>query len=373
MVDPLSAPLPRKRYATIEAWRGFACISVVLFHSFAALSGQSMPVLLEPVRAVSHFGWFGVDLFFVISGYCIAEKACSMAGFRGSACRFLAGRLLRILPPYWCALALSFAVGLLAMPFNGLSLGAVLPQSPRAWFAEIFLCQPYLHTRAELLVSWSLVYELGFYLLTASFLLAGNRLKFLPWFFALGAVVCVGALLLPATTLPRVLGLWPDFYLGTAAYAAIRPRPQGSFLSTVLAVGAIITIAVLAFGGLTLPGLIPDFGGWRRVATAGFALILVVLHPLDSQIAARRFVRGLTVVGAFSYSLYLVHVIVLTRILNFGLRFIRTDGIAFSGLWLLAFVSAIAGGLLFYRWVEQPLERVRTTLVETRPARPRSI
>jgi peptidoglycan/LPS O-acetylase OafA/YrhL len=55
------------------------------------------------------------------------------------------------------------------------------------------------------------------------------------------------------------------------------------------------------------------------------------------------------------------------------LRFIRTDSIAFSGLWLLAIVSAIAGGLLFYRWVEQPLERVRTSLVEVRPARPSSI
>jgi peptidoglycan/LPS O-acetylase OafA/YrhL len=367
MVDLLSAPVPRKRYATLEAWRGFACISVVLFHSFAALSGQPMPALLAPVRAVAGFGWFGVDLFFVISGYCIAEKAASMSGLRGSARRFLTGRFLRILPPYWCALALSFAVGLLAMRFNGLSLSAVLPQSPRAWLAEIFLCQPYLNTRAELLVSWSLVYELGFYLLTASLLFAGKRFMFLSWFFALGAVVCAGALLLPATTLPRVLGLWPDFYLGTAAYAAVRPRSQGSFLPPVLAVGAIITIAVFAFGALALPGLMPDFGGWRRVATAGFALILVVLHPFDGQIAERRFVRGLTWVGTFSYSLYLIHVIVLTRVLNLGLRFIATDSITFLGLWLLAIVSAIAGGLLFFRWVEQPLERVRTALVETRP------
>ncbi len=51
------------RIAVIEAIRGLAAISVALFHFSVQLEG--------PVRAIFGYGWLGVDVFFVISGFVI--------------------------------------------------------------------------------------------------------------------------------------------------------------------------------------------------------------------------------------------------------------------------------------------------------------
>jgi peptidoglycan/LPS O-acetylase OafA/YrhL len=348
----------------IEAWRGIACLGVVFFHSFTGSAGHRIPLILEHVRHVANFGWFGVDLFFVISGFCIAEKVHVMAGRGQSSTRFLAGRFLRIFPPYWCAIALTLVVGLAAMPFNRLSAPEVLPFSLRAWLGEISLLQPILQTRATLVVSWSLFYEVGFYLLIAVTLLGGTRNRFLPWFFGAGTLLCLTPLIIPTTLLPALLGLWPDFFLGVAAFTAIRARHRGPAITMLIPLGIIVGLGALAFTGTLMPDAFPAYAGWRRVAAAGFALTLVLLYPFDQRLAHQSIVQLFATVGGYSYSLYLIHVLFLTRILNLGLRTIPYDSLAYFGLWLVAISSAIAGGYIFNRWIEYHLESLRRRLVE---------
>ena len=80
-------PLPRNpRYESLDAWRGVACLAVVLFHSTVCY--VATPELEARVRseggswadwAILATGrlWIGVPLFFVVSGYCIAAAGDS--------------------------------------------------------------------------------------------------------------------------------------------------------------------------------------------------------------------------------------------------------------------------------------------------------
>src|ERR1041384_1835775 len=99
------------RISVVEAMRGIAAISVALFHFSVQLQG--------PVRDIFAYGWLGVDVFFVISGFVIP---LSLYG-RGYSIRqfpqFMARRLVRLEPPYLASIVLVLAAWYLAARLPG--------------------------------------------------------------------------------------------------------------------------------------------------------------------------------------------------------------------------------------------------------------
>src|SRR5437762_2479236 len=106
-------PKPRApRYYTLDHWRGLACLMIVLFHASIYLvpshdtSAPQEVVALQSraatfaVRAINCLGW-GVPIFFVISGYCIATTVDSSRRKANPARNFFARRFRRIFPPFW--------------------------------------------------------------------------------------------------------------------------------------------------------------------------------------------------------------------------------------------------------------------------------
>ena len=68
------------RLTLLDAWRGVACMSVVLFHAFGRYVDEShVGLAFAPMRLVAAGGWIGVPLFFTISGYCMAATARALA------------------------------------------------------------------------------------------------------------------------------------------------------------------------------------------------------------------------------------------------------------------------------------------------------
>src|SRR2546421_11163008 len=89
----------RERQPGLDLLRALAIIVVVIYH--AALFGFKLP------RRVDRFGWIGVDLFFVLSGYLIGGQLLAPLA-RGRSIdlrRFFARRVLRIIPAYFVILA----------------------------------------------------------------------------------------------------------------------------------------------------------------------------------------------------------------------------------------------------------------------------
>src|SRR5213079_2304769 len=90
----------RERQPGLDLLRALAIIVVTIYH--AALFGFNTP------GRVDRFGWIGVDLFFVLSGYLIGgQLVAPIARGRGIGFRrFFARRALRILPAYFVVLAI---------------------------------------------------------------------------------------------------------------------------------------------------------------------------------------------------------------------------------------------------------------------------
>ena len=78
--------------------------------------------------------------------------------------------------------------------------------------------------------------------------------------------------------------------------------------------------------------------------------------------------RALGWLGAFSYSLYLIHLAVLSPFTNLAQRFVPPSRWLFCGVWVVGLLVSTAAGWALYRWVEAPIERWRKTRWSARPA-----
>lgn len=344
-MNPVFQPLGR--YVLIGHLRGFAALAVTLFHSFGTFENQRLWAPLEPLERLAAHGWLGVHVFFVISGYCLAEKISSLAAQGRGSGAFLADRFWRIMPPYWAALALSLGIGLAALPFNHTGLDNLLPGGAGGLVANLLLLPPPFEYPSLLLVGWTLVCEAGFYLILAVLLLGWPRVGGFGGVYSLATLLTIACVIPGSGFTGVVFAYWPEFWLGLTAYAALASRQSAAGLA-LLAV----------FGGLAWwqPAGAMDQIHLTAVLTAG---LLVALHRWDGHYSGIRWLRWLGVVGLWSYSLYLVHVPLLSRTQNLAGRWVRPDSAAFGLVWLASVALALAGAWIFYRLVEAPLENWR--------------
>jgi peptidoglycan/LPS O-acetylase OafA/YrhL len=331
----------------IEVARGIASGWVLLFHSLAALPADSLHPVLQMAQRFTSLGWLGVHIFFAISGWCIAERLAA-AYRRGESCRgFLRERVLRIFPTYWAAFALLLLTRLVAMPFNHTPPERNFPVSGTVWIGDLLLINPYLGVPATLMVSWSLVFELGFYALGAGALLLRRHGLASAVIAALGMFLCAGPLLHVESKATYVLGLWPDFFAGALVWWSARvPTAK----RTVAGIAGLSILLVLA---LTWPG---GYGGLARTTALATAAALWLASRHNRSGINGNLSRALAWLGVCSYSLYLVHLTVLSPFLNLAQRAVPPSNAAFVVVWLAALALGVGAGWLLHRFVESPVE-----------------
>src|SRR6266576_1876420 len=121
-----SEPLISGRLQSIDALRGIAALGVVLYHAvFQTPSAVPNNLFRWPVKLLqfgSSFGYIGVFLFFVISGFCIhLQWAKSRASGQSPSIEFGSfwrRRIRRLYPPYLIAFALFFLMAALSVGIN---------------------------------------------------------------------------------------------------------------------------------------------------------------------------------------------------------------------------------------------------------------
>jgi peptidoglycan/LPS O-acetylase OafA/YrhL len=170
--SPLARPAPSgggQLLPQLDALRGLAILAVFVQHlgdRFApfleARITARAPAALAPwLLTVFHHAWWGVDLFFVLSGYSLAQ-AYVRAFARGAApappALFLRRRALRILPAFYLALVVALATH---------PAWLARPAFPAALAANLALLQGYLQPGGLVFIgaAWSLTTEAHFYLL----------------------------------------------------------------------------------------------------------------------------------------------------------------------------------------------------------------
>ena len=158
----------KKRIYQIDLFRFIAAVGVMFYH-YTALYRIQQPdgSYLRPFPQVAEFtkfGYLGVDLFFIISGFVII-----LTVQKSSLIHFIKSRITRLYPAYWFCLSLTFLVILI---WGGMKYHVTFKQFLiNSTMLNGFTKVPYVDG-----VYWSLYVELKFYFLMAIFLLI-NTIK----------------------------------------------------------------------------------------------------------------------------------------------------------------------------------------------------
>jgi peptidoglycan/LPS O-acetylase OafA/YrhL len=306
----------RVRSDRIDQLRGAAALAVVVCHLAVSayrgapnLDGGRWPWLALTLG----FGYLGVPLFFVISGFCIhlpqARALASTAPMRGPEWRtFFLRRFWRLYPPYLAALGVALAV---------LWLVQALPVVSWLMLATQGLLVHTFHTATFDGINppaWTLAVEAQLYLVYPSVFWLISRLGAFP---ALGVVF--GATMgyrvaLALTPLPETLSgpawelflaRWFEWVLGAvvAEWGAGRVALPRAFCTPWLATSVL---------GL---GVFLEWHTWHHrlyvlkepLYGVAFALLLCVVLAREQPGARSRVGGYLAGVGLYSYSLYLLH------------------------------------------------------------------
>ncbi len=352
------------QYKALDYCRGIAALWVMLFHGFGIFYDTSLHPITELIKRIAQPGWLGVHLFFVISGYCIAASVYrALQKDRADPRKFLLSRAQRLLPVYWLAFLTSIAINLFASPFNSTGLLENFPESWQSWLGNILLIQPYVNTPYYVVVYWSLVVEIGFYVLVATFLLFnqifGSRLT---------VVATVGlsivAVFIPADFNVQTLTFWDEFFCGVLTFSALLgAHTKDSYLRN----ASLLLLGIFLVQGAQTHFSVEDDQLWL---SASFAILLYFVYPLDKVISNIPGLDWLRVCGAMSYSLYLLHIPLQSKIVNLSIKFVNPDSLLTLPVQILGWMIAISGSYIFFCTVEKPLNdwRQRSKLPQSKSA-----
>lgn len=350
------------RLACIDALRGLAALSVVLFH-LASMTQLALPPWLGPVR--SH-GWLGVNLFFVLSAFTLFHSGYLRRGEQYAGLRFFVRRFFRIAPLFYLMLAVHLAIkrwhyGLVP------EAGEVLVN---VGFLFNFSSQRFL---SLVWAGWSIGTEMAFYALLPLLLAVVDSLRRALVLVGLALLTFGSYVALVNTDRLADLSLYtsivtqaPVFAIGIVAFflyrrfVAGRQARPGLLAASLLVVFAMLTWLLLRQEvNLRRPASLLQLYLWA----GNFALLLLGLALHSPSLLVNGCTRFL---GRISYSLYLVHPVVIFSLRSVFAHLAGLDlpnGLAFAlgvAVTLLVLVPLAA---VSYHLIEEPGMRLGRRLI----------
>ena len=405
-IDPATADAAtrRGRLEFLDAIRGLAAVAVMLGHFLEPLSTRYSIWEHEVFRP----GEYGVVLFFITSGFIIPASLER----HGAVGRFWVGRVFRLFPLYWTCIIAAFILhetGHFGLPADW--------HGAQSWLLNMTMVQNFVTGPQALGNAWTLAYEMVFYLgMTLLFMSGRHRrsvhlaLGLLLGSIAVGTIVpnrllwpfvarnwaIVGAVvaMVAGSALTRVPKSWRSrslaVGLSAVVVAGVANRPEDLFLSIMffgtMFVGTVVhramhgqvpvrtavivyvtAMALMVVAFLTNLTAYADPGTGARInwhaesltflgAYATFAVGIALRHRL--------FPRVVTYFGKISYSLYLVHPLVLYSIPQASSR---------SVTYVRWVVAGVIASMATYHLVERPFQRWGRRLARKVPVHPDDI
>ena len=342
------------RLAALDGLRLIAALAVAVFHLSVSwrIDGRSTPdESLPHLSHVAVYGFLGVELFFLISGFVIC-----MSSWRRSLGDFFVSRVSRLYPAYWVCVLITAAVVTIAPVTDGVPVSGT--PDLREIAVNMTMLQEPLGIPAVDTVYWTLFVELRFYLLFAALVAFGLTYRRTVIFCAVWMVVAV----IGPTLDSRVVNILavpeyaPYFIAGIAAFL-IHKFGRSPLLLAIVAFSWLVSVKRVED---RVAGLDPGFDvpTWPGIAivTLSYLVVLVIAFGWTDRIRW----TWLTTAGALTYPFYLLH----QRI---GYSLIRhtheRTGLPAWTLLLGSIVLVLGLAWLVHRLAERPLSRrLRTVL-----------
>ncbi len=312
---PKSKPkIPKNRLPFLEGIRGLAALYVVLGHictlsdpRFLAGRTSHSPEWLQKTMSIFSFGHIAVAAFIVLSGFCLELSLFAReSGVLQSAKRFYKRRAQRILPPYYVCLAISLYVALTVTSKQyGIPFEQYLPIDQGTILSHVFLVHnlslDWMYKINGVL--WSIGIEVQLYVLFPLFVKGINKIGRILT-LAICGLICYEALIhVPGA--PKLYPWYLPLFVGGMVSAHLAYKP--SAIGRLPVIGTLFSACCIAacyyaitanwpmygidlLAGFAIAGMCYAITGAPR----GLLYHLLVWRPVD-------------ILGAFSYSLYLMH------------------------------------------------------------------
>lgn len=311
------APTHGGRIVELDGLRGIAALVVVIFHYVNNQLVANETRLAQVLAKLTEFGWVGVDLFFVLSGFLIGTILIRNKPSKRYFSTFFVRRVVRIIPNYFLAVAIFVLICNLPY-FTGsyfLTGNNVIPWwSYFAMVHNIYMGALHNMGTDAMTITWSIGIEEQFYIVFP-FIVYFLKDKLLPYvlgIFVIGSVIVrdmmphwiPGYVLLPCRLDGLSLGVLIAWLMQRVDLAAIVKRRLWIFIG-------LQVINVLYCGFMYYK--FGDLGPVKHTLFAFFFAVCLVfaLTLKGSWYAAALRTRWLTWVGSISYSLYLFHFMIL--------------------------------------------------------------
>ena len=358
----LSKPAALKREIELDFIRGIAILLVLVFHYRTRKILLSSPFL----QRIQAFGWAGVDIFFVLSGFLVGGLLMKewKANGKVDCFRFLKRRGFKIWPSYYLFLVVAAIIH-------------VRPLKSFLW-QNLLNIQNYVPT--TLSHTWSLAVEEHFYLLLVGIMALCSLRRWRPSALLIGcAAAAVSVEILRAAL---ILAHRPFFFYTHARIDALLIGVALAILRyfypdwlatlqrqrTVLCLIVAAALVALYFDTDAIPE--PQSMSSPFLVTlvdyASAALLLLLYRPGKRRGIPYRLVARM---GLFSYGIYLWHVSVL-RPVDWAVQHVP-QSVAPATSTFLPYLLAIPLGIVATKLVEQPFLRLRERLTPASKPEPR--
>lgn len=352
---------------SLQIYRGMAALAVVLYHATVFTDGRYHHA---PLGGVFAFGFFGVHIFFVLSGFIMLFVHAGDFDRPGRILPYLKKRFTRIYPIYWAVLipGALFYFFHIHRPFDAYHFVGNLALMKLSRFDAIVP------------VAWTLFHEILFYAMFATLIVRFRVgvILFAGWLALILFVGYLGMEIAPPYLLSTLSGvdygairafftlaassLNGLFLFGLASftlYRLLKRNAARDMIGVICFVGGILLILLcgadydanhpaMNYSWIDMDHLTLGFG------LAGLLLMTSAASETMEGFFARR--RILLFLGNASYSIYLTHYFVQSYLDSHLPDFVTAQGenSALTEFLILVALSLLCGGL-FYRFLERPL------------------
>lgn len=293
--------MPQKNHiAALQVLRCIAVLLVLLFHISGSIISASGIKFLGNIFSS---GAAGVDLFFVISGFVIPYSSSQLLA-KGRYSVYLRKRLIRIYPVYWLVVLLMvISLKIMKQPFR-----VVENMNLKDYISTLLLLPDHKTIDG---VSWTLTFEVYFYLLFMLIALLKTRL-----FRSIFVLVLISVPPLAGTlhlgsyiyTSPFIY----EFFLGAFIYFFCMSIKDKHHL--ILYAGFIGLILFMLLNTFHIINIDSPF---KRVLFWGIPSFMIVMGSIHWNIKKSSISDQLFLIGDASYSIYLIQLPIIALMVKF--------------------------------------------------------